>query len=226
MGTKTMYETIMTLPLFQGVGTDHVSSFLEKTSIEFLRFSAGDRIVEAGEPVTSLKFLLSGRIRVTNKVLSGRVAVVSEFEGQEAIAPARLFGMHPHYDFTIEALDNVSLMEFSKKKYVTLLKTDNIYIMNFVNILSLHIQRASQIISSLVRLDLSRLLAEWLVFFTSRKSCNIHIDGLQALEDIYGRDSVDSDIEVMKMHGLVDNADDCIMIPDRDALIEYASHFG
>lgn len=216
----------MTLPLFQGVGVDHVSSFLEKTSIEFHRFSKGDKIVEAGEPVSSLKFLISGRIRVINKVLSGRVEVKSEFSGHEAIAPARLFGMHPHYDFTIEAMDSVSVMEFSKKKYVTLLKTDNIYIMNFANILSLHIQRASQIIPSLVRLDLSRILAEWLVFFTSRKSFNILVKGLHALEEIYGKKRVEDDIEVMTSLRLVDISDDNILILDRDALIAYASNLG
>lgn len=223
MGTKTMYETIMTLPLFQGVGADHVSAFLEKTSIEFLRYSEGDVIIEAGEEVKNLKFLLSGRIRVTNKVLSGKVSVVSEFDGHEAIAPARLFGMHPHYDSTIEALDNVSVMEFSKKKYVGLLKSDSIYLMNFANILSLHIQRAAQIIPSLVRLGLSRMLAEWLVLLTSRKSEKIMIRGVGAMEEVYGKERVWSDIEQMTTAGLVEAIEDSIIITDREALIEYAS---
>lgn len=223
MGTKTMYETIMDLPLFKGLGTDHISSFLEKTSIEFHRFSSGDIIVEGGAPVKTLRFLISGRIRCVLPVLHGRLTISSEFEGQDAIGVTRLFGMHPHHEATVTAVNNVGIMEFSKDKYVKLLRSDSIYLMNFANLLSLNVQKTSQIFPDFTRLDLARIFAEWVVLFTVRKSEDIAISSASALRDIYGESYVERELQHLTELSLIRVEDDRILVPDRDALIEYAS---
>ncbi len=218
-----MYETIMDLPLFKGVGADHVSAFLEKTSIHFLKFSPGDSIVRKGEAVKSLKFILSGTIRVFTDVLNGQVSVSSLFSGHEALGVTRLFGLHPFYDISVEAVDSVSIMEFGKDKYFGLLQSDPIYMMNFANLLSLNVQRNIETFPSFVRLDISRLFAEWLLLFTSRKSEDIRIKGVQEIKNIYGVDYSESCIRKLEALSLVSVDDDEILVPDREALIEYAA---
>ncbi|MDE6410229.1 MAG: cyclic nucleotide-binding domain-containing protein [Muribaculaceae bacterium] len=221
MNTKTMYETIMDLPLFKGVGADHVTSFLEKTGIEFHRFAPGDRIVVQGEPVRSLRFLLSGRIRLTTGVLNGKAIISSEFEGHDAIGATRLFGTHPLHEYSIEAIDNVSVMEFAKEKYVELLQSDSIYLMNFANLLSMNVHKASETVPHFLRLDFSRVLAEWLVLFTGRKSRYIRIDGIEAISEVYGKDFIKDNLDVLVGKSLVAVEGDSILVPNRDALIEY-----
>ena len=211
----------MDLPLFKGVGADHVTSFLEKTGIEFHKFSPGDVIVSGGEPVKSLKFLISGKIRINAEALKGRVVVSSVFEGHEALGATRLFGLHPHYDATVVAMDNVGIMEFSKEKYVSLLQSDSIYTMNFANLLSMNVQKTMETLSRFTRLDLSRVFAEWLVLFTGRKSEDIRINGVEALCDIYGKEFVDSALVRLAAHSLVSVEGEEILVDDRDALIEY-----
>lgn len=218
-----MYETIMDLPLFKGVGTNHVSSFLEKTSVDFHKYQHGQLIIKRGEPVKNLKFLLSGRIRIVAEVFEGEVKLSSVAEGDEVIGATRLYGLHPHYDVTIEAIDNVSVMEFSKMKYIDILQSDPIYMMNFANMLSMSVQRTTDIISLFVRADLSRILAEWLVLFTSRRSLDIKISGISALKELYGECYVDQNLDKLQKLTLVVLKDDIIEIPDREALIEYVS---
>ena len=218
-----MYETIMDLPLFKGLGTDHISSFLEKTSIEFHRYSAGDVIVEGGEAVKTLRFLISGRIRCSFPLLHGRITISSEFEGREAIGVTRLFGMHPHHNATIFAVGNVGIMEFSKDKYTRLLRSDSIYLMNFANLLSLSVQKTSEIFPAFTSLDLARLFAEWVVLFTLRKSENICISSISNLCAIYGKSYVEKEIKHLTELALIKEEEDRIIIPDRERLIEYAS---
>ncbi|MDE5790427.1 MAG: cyclic nucleotide-binding domain-containing protein [Muribaculaceae bacterium] len=222
MNTKTMYETLMDLPLFKGVSADHISSFLEKTSIEFHRFTQGDIIVTQGEPVRSLKFLLSGEINLCTRVLNGKVQISSKFDGHEAIGATRLFGMHPLYEFTIEAAENVSIMEFSKEKYISLLQSDPIYMLNFANLLSMNVHKASETFPHFTRMDLSRVLAEWLVLFTGRKSREIRIGKLSTLAEVYGEGMVRNNIDQLLSLSLISVVEDEVFISDREALIEYA----
>ena len=62
---QSMYETIMELPLFKGIGEDQLSVMLEKTSVEFLKFEEGEIISKADESVQYINFILNGRVRQT-----------------------------------------------------------------------------------------------------------------------------------------------------------------
>lgn len=222
MNTKTMYETLMDLPLFKGVGADHISSFLEKTSIEFHRFTKGEIIVSQGAPVRSLRFLLSGKIRLSAMTLNGKAQIFSEFDGHEAIGATRLFGMHPTHEFTIEAIENVSIMEFSKEKYVGLLQSDSIYMINFANLLSMNVHKAWETFPHFTRMDLSRVLAEWLVLFTGRKSKEIKVRGRESLAEVFGEDFTNKSLDNLVSLSLITIDDDYIKVPDREALLDYA----
>lgn len=222
MNTKTMYETIMDLPLFKGVGEDHISSFLEKTSIEFHKFPQGEIIAEKGEPVKSLKFILSGKIRLLSDALNGKAEISSVLDNHEAVGATRLFGLHPHYDVTVEALENVAVMEFSKEKYVRLLQSDPIYMMNFANLLSMNVQKTIETFPFFMRLDLSRIFAEWIVLFTGRKSTDIRIKSPDSLAEVYGKDFVKANLDKLENLALIKIEGNEILILDREAFLEYA----
>ena len=51
----TMYETIMNLPLLKGVSKELVSSFLEKTHVQFVNFNDGEKLIEEGETCSYIK---------------------------------------------------------------------------------------------------------------------------------------------------------------------------
>lgn len=223
MNTRTMYETIMDLPLFKGISADHVSSFLEKTKIEFKKYSPGEIICKKGEKVRMLKFILGGKISLTFATVSEEVSITSTEQGPTVIGATRLYGLNPHYDMTIVACSEVSVMEFKKEKYLSLLGSDSIYIMNFGNFLSLHFQRLQEILSGFRRIGLERVLAEWLVLYTTRFSTEIKIDGVEALKSYYGADPIDETVSLLANKGFVEQRGDEILISDRDAIIELVS---
>ena len=71
-----MYETIMDLPLFKGVGKDHVSQFLEKTPVSFHNYTDGELISTPGEEVKMIKFIIKGEVDICNTLESLDLTVV------------------------------------------------------------------------------------------------------------------------------------------------------
>ena len=138
---SSMYETIMELPLFKGIGEDQLSQLLEKTSVEFLKFEDGETIATAEEKVQSIDFILNGRVRQTYKLTNFELAI-DEILGKGSVLGAlNLYGLETTYNALSMALGRVSVMRISKNDYMNILLSDRIYILNFVNYLSAAAQK-------------------------------------------------------------------------------------
>ena len=138
---SSMYETIMELPLFKGIGEDQLSQLLEKTSVEFLKFEDGETIATAKEKVQSIDFILNGRVRQTYKLTNFELAI-DEILGKGSVLGAlNLYGLETTYNALSMALGRVSVMRISKNDYMNILLSDRIYILNFVNYLSAAAQK-------------------------------------------------------------------------------------
>ena len=57
-----MYDTLLQLPLFQGLCHEDFSKILEKVKLHFLKYKAGDVIMESRSSCDQLIFLLKGEI--------------------------------------------------------------------------------------------------------------------------------------------------------------------
>lgn len=142
----SMYETIMSLPLFKGVSREQVSSFVEKTYVEFQNHSAGTTVVSAGQQCTAIQYILSGEIRFSWQNVDCGFSVNQTLGAGTVIAADRLFGMDTNYPYTGVTLSPTSLMSFSKSEYIALLNSNPIYMLNYLNYLSLRAQRPADIL--------------------------------------------------------------------------------
>ena len=57
-----MYDTLLQLPLFQGLCKNDFTNIIGKVKLHFRKYNADDIIVEQGAPCTQLIFLLNGEI--------------------------------------------------------------------------------------------------------------------------------------------------------------------
>lgn len=137
----TMYEMIMDLPLFKGVGKDHISLFLEKTNIGFRNYNGGEILADIGEAVRMVRFVISGEINIIHRLEDVGVTVEERTGFGKVLGADRLFGLDTGYPYRAVAATRTSIMEFSKEQYINLLHSDNIYMLNFFNYLSLRAQR-------------------------------------------------------------------------------------
>ena len=60
----TMYDTLLQLPLFQGLCKDDLTTIIEKVKLHFLNYEAGETFIRKGEKCDKFVFLLSGKIKL------------------------------------------------------------------------------------------------------------------------------------------------------------------
>ena len=64
---ETMFDTLLQLPLFQGLCHEDFTSILDKVKLHFIKHKAGETIIESGTLCTQLCFLLKGEISIVTK---------------------------------------------------------------------------------------------------------------------------------------------------------------
>ena len=142
----SMYDTIMELPLFKGIGEAQLSLMLEKTSMEFLKFQAGETIVSAGEPVKSIDFILKGRVRKVYTLEKFPIEILETSGEGGMIGAMNLYGMETFHPATIISEELTSLLRLNKNQYMNVLQSDGIYLLNFVNYLSACAQKGPSLL--------------------------------------------------------------------------------
>lgn len=173
----SMYETIMDLPLFKGIGDEQLSIMLEKTKVEFLKFEDGEIIYERGENVSGLYFILNGRVKQTYNLTHNSLAI-DEILGKGSVLGAlHLFGMNTKYPSNAVALGKVSLMRIGKSQYLNILRTDQIYLINFVNYLSAAAQKAQSLLSEYKGASITRTLETLAFSVVSRGAETVMVAG-------------------------------------------------
>lgn len=218
-----MYEMIMDLPLFKGVGKDHVSQFLEKTHISFDNYQPGDVVTATGDRVNTLKFLISGKVEIRHPLKGGRLTV-TEICGRGRVLGAEwLFGIATGYPFEIVALTKASVMSFRKEQYMNLLQTDNIYLLNFFNYLSLRAQRPTLAVAAYSSGDIHSRLKVLVSVLSEPSAKEVIIEGSE--ESIAGYCGVRDDefhkwTEDIKREGLAYMETTGMRIPSRSAFLE------
>ncbi|MDE6393854.1 MAG: cyclic nucleotide-binding domain-containing protein, partial [Duncaniella sp.] len=97
MTPNSMYENLMTLPLFKGISYARLSEIVGNTRLAFLKYLPGETMLTAGDPCTHIKFIISGKVRLTIRNESDRVRVSQTLTAPAVISPDFLFGRNTLY---------------------------------------------------------------------------------------------------------------------------------
>ena len=168
-----MYEMIMSLPLFKGISRDHVSALLEKTNIVFHRFSVGETVISPGEDCRNIGFVVRGTARVEFRSPDGDVTLGQSVGPGTVIGADSLYGWETSFPFSAVALTPMSILVFTKEEYLRLLHQDDIYLMNYLNYLSLRSQNSCSAIRDFESKGVLGLAARWVLSMTTQYSSDI-----------------------------------------------------
>lgn len=214
----TMYEILMRLPLFHGVSYAKLSEVVGSTKFHFLKYLKGDTIVEAGQPCTHIKFIISGSARVSIVNADGRFRVSQTLDKPDVIAPEYLFGRATRYPVTAVALEPTGILQIEKQEYVKILNSDPVFLFNMLNILSVNAQKSVDGVLALTTGSLEERIAFWIVALTQRQGTDIVLSCRQRdLYSLFGvqRSSLIATLESMKARGLIDYTQHEITIRSR-----------
>lgn len=221
MAPNSMYENLMTLPLFKGISYSRLSEIVGNTRLAFLKYLPGEQMLNAGEPCTHIKFIISGRARLTIRNENDRVRVGQTLTAPAVISPDFLFGRNTLYPATATAIDTVSIMRIDKKDFIPLLQRDEIFLFNYLNILSTNAQKAVDGVLSLTSGSLEERIAFWIIALTQMDSDEIVLTAKQKdLYSLFGvqRSSFIASLDSMKARGILDYTSTEIRVRSRRAL--------
>ena len=221
MAPNSMYENLMTLPLFKGVSYSRLSEIVGNTRLAFLKYLPGEPMLNAGEPCTHIKFVISGSVRLTIRNESDRVRVSQTLKAPAVISPDFLFGRNTLYPATAVAIDTVSVMQIEKKDLIPLLQRDDVFLFNYLNILPTNAQKAVDGMLAVTSGSLEERIAFWIIALTQMDSDDIVLSAKHRdLYSIFGvqRSSFIAALDSMRAQGILEYTPTEIRVSSRRAL--------
>lgn len=135
------YQQLMQLPLFQGISAEKITALVEKLPFHFLKFNPGEQIVEAGDPCTHVKFVVSGQVKLMTPFSRLRVSLHQKLSSPHVLAPDCLFGRENNYPYTVVADGVCGILQLRKSDYIKIINSDKVFLFNILNYLSSGSQR-------------------------------------------------------------------------------------
>ena len=220
-----MFDKLLHLPLFQGVSHERLSETVEKVPFHFLKFKRGEKIIDCGERCTHVRFIISGRVRMTYESRKLKFSISHELTAPEVIAPDYLFGLDTTYPFTLRATEECGILQLAKNDYVAMLQTDKVFLYNILNYVSRNSQSFKSQLLNAEQLTVTERLVVLVSAFTSQRATNVVIEFRQRdLCRILGarRPALMTAIEELSSMGLIEVRDNStIIVNDRRQLIQY-----
>lgn len=133
---ESMFDTLLQLPLFQGLCHEDFTSILDKVKLHFVKHKAGETILESGQVCDQLCFLLKGEVSIHTSSPDGIYEVIENMEAPYLIEPQSLFGMNTIYHSSYIAHTEIHTVCISKAFVLSKLFDYEIFCLNYMNIVS------------------------------------------------------------------------------------------
>lgn len=131
-----MYDTLLQLPLFQGLAHEDFTNILGKVKLHFTKHKAGEILVKKGTACVQLVFILNGEIASSTSSTDNSYTFTEFFQAPYLIEPQSLFGMNTSYVSTHVAHTEVHTVTISKAFVMNDLFRYEIFRLNYMNIIS------------------------------------------------------------------------------------------
>ncbi|MEY8686974.1 Crp/Fnr family transcriptional regulator [Bacteroides sp. AN502(2024)] len=219
---ETMFDTLLQLPLFQGLCHEDFTSILDKVKLHFSKYKAGEAIIKRGSPCTQLCFLLKGEVSIVTNSKENIYTVIEQMEAPYLIEPQSLFGMNTHYNSSYIAHTEVHTVSISKAFVLSDLFKYEIFRLNYMNFVS---NRAQNLYSRLWEEPTQDLKSKIIRFFLlhcekmqGEKIFKVKMDDLaRYLDDT--RLNTSKALNELQDNGLLELRRKEILIPDAQKLI-------
>ena len=131
-----MFDTLLQLPLFQGLAQEDFTNILGKVKLSFTKHKAGEVIVKAGDTCSQLIFVLKGEISSCTSSANTSYSSTEYFQAPYVIEPQSLFGMSTSYVSAYTAQTETHTGSISKAFVMSELFKYDIFRLNYMNIIS------------------------------------------------------------------------------------------
>ena len=141
-----MFDTLLSLPLFQGLGHADLTRILESTRLVFETVSEGARIVAQDAPCDGLLFVLKGQVLQHTLSADRTWNVQEELPSPAVVGMEVLYGSVRSHRHTLTALSEVRLLRMEKRTVAALTAYFEVFRLNVLNLLTTSTVRREQLL--------------------------------------------------------------------------------
>lgn len=139
---NTMFDTLLQLPLFQGLAQEDFTNILGKVKLHFTKHKSGDIIISSGTACDRFIFTLKGEVTSITATSSESYSILEYNSAPYLIEPQSMFGMNTSYVATYIASTELHTVSIDKSFVLNQLFDYDIFRLNYMNIIS---NRAQQL---------------------------------------------------------------------------------
>lgn len=136
-----MYDTLLGLPLFQGMTKADFDCLLQKVKLDFARYEDSETVISCNEGCNSFAFLISGTVESSRFGENGCFEFRETVKAPCLIEPYSMFGRDNRYRRSYRTVEKANFLFIDKQYVYTEIGKYNICRMNLLNILSGNIQK-------------------------------------------------------------------------------------
>lgn len=219
---ETMFDTLLQLPLFQGLAQEDFTRILEKVKLYFTKYKPGELLLKEGGACHELVFVLKGEIASSTSSADSSYCFTEYFPAPFLIEAHSIFGMKTHYASTYRARTEVHTVSISKAFVVKELFNYEIFRLNYMNIISNRAQSLSNRLWAENTDNLERRIGNFILTHierpAGRKTLKIKMEELaQVVNDT--RVGVSRALNSMQEKGLLELHRGEMMIPNAEKLL-------
>lgn len=142
----SIYEKLLKLPLFQGLGSSEMSWIIEKIKFDFSKHAAGDVIIKQDSACNSVYFVLDGEVNMVTVSPDNDFTFYERISSPSVLQPEVLFGPRTRYTHSFVAVDQVGILCISKSEFWESLLQYEVFRMNYINMISAEAQNANRLL--------------------------------------------------------------------------------
>ncbi|WP_455590937.1 Crp/Fnr family transcriptional regulator [Bacteroides sp.] len=137
---ETMFDTLLQLPLFQGLRHEDFTNIIEKVRLHFIKHRPGETLVREGDKCDQLLFLIKGEITSATTSYDKTFTITEYIAAPCVIEPDSMFGMNTNYTSSYIAHGEANTVSISKALVMSDLFNYDIFRINYMNYISNHSQ--------------------------------------------------------------------------------------
>jgi CRP/FNR family transcriptional regulator, dissimilatory nitrate respiration regulator len=220
------YSILRESPLFRTIGENDINKMLSVIPYQIRKYKAGSIIAQSGEPITSLLIILNGSAKGEMVDFAGRVIKIEDIPAPGALAAAFLFGTNNRFPVNVIATSDSEILRIDKHDFITILKSEERLMINFLNMISNRSQFLSEKIRFLNFKTLKVKLAQYILQKAGNDGTIVILDMTQnEFADFFGvaRPSVARALNEMEERGIILAERKKITIINRKELSEMIS---
>lgn len=139
-----IYDKLLQFSLFQGMSLAELMEVAGHTKFDFVRVSAGKRVVNEGEACSHLYLLTNGQVKAETGSDDHVYRVVETLSAPLMLQPERLFGIQQRYTTAFKAETDCNFLVIDKQEVVLLLETQLVFRLNMFNLMATKSQRTER----------------------------------------------------------------------------------